>query len=88
LWTCFKTPDKLRILRQDTDVTALGLSNAVKLRQILLEIVDPTGKFEIKSQPVIEKALSENLALGKYQNQPALIEYKSYNPDADATVSE
>jgi hypothetical protein len=70
-------------------VAALGLADAVDLRRMLVETIDPTAqKFEIKSRPQTEAKLSENIALGKYQNQPALIEYKSYNPNADAAVSE
>ena len=68
---------------------ALGLSNAVDLRCILLGTVDPSTKnFELRSRPQIEAKLSDALALGKYQSQPALIEYKSYEANVDAGVSE
>ncbi|KAL8735413.1 MAG: hypothetical protein Q9166_000959 [cf. Caloplaca sp. 2 TL-2023] len=79
----------LRMLHQHADVAALGLVGAVELRRILLGTIDPSTKqYELKTRPQIEAKLSENLALGRYQSQPALIEYKSYEPNADAVASE
>ena len=70
-------------------MVALGLADAVELRRILTETMNPTARgFEIRSRPQAEAGLSKNIALGKLQNQPVLIEYKSYDPNADATVLE
>lgn len=70
-------------------MATLGLADAVELRRILIETVDSSArKLEIASRPQTGASLSENLALGKNQDQPVLIEYKSYNPGADSSVSE
>lgn len=76
-------------MHQQADVAALGLVGAVELRRILVGTIDPSTKqYELKIRPRTEAHLSQNLAQGKYQDQPALIEYKSYEPNADAAASE
>lgn len=70
-------------------MAALGLLGAVELRRILLRTADPTIKRpELKSRPQINANLSGTLALGSYNDQPAVIEYKSYEPNEDASVPE
>ena len=75
LWASFQTPDTLQGLRQNVDIATLGFSGAVQLRQILIRTVDPSGRFEVKFRPHIKAALGESSALGKYQDQSAIIEF-------------
>lgn len=87
LWRYFETSDELAVLHQNSDISALGLVDVVRLRQIIINAIDPTGKFDLKYEPGNENYLSETLALGTYQNEPTLIEFKKYNPDADIMAS-
>lgn len=86
MWASFQTPDTLQGLHRNADVAALGFAGAVELRQILIRTIDPSGRFEAKARPNIGTKLGDSSALGKYQNQPAIIEFKSYSPDADAAT--
>jgi serine/threonine protein kinase len=76
----------LQVLRRNADVGTLGLTGAVELRQILIKTADPSGRFHVKSRPNIGAALGESSALGVYEDQPAIIEFKAYSPDADAAT--
>lgn len=68
-------------------MAALELQNAIKLRQILLETVDPRSRQpQLDIAPQLSSRLSANSALGTYRDQIVFIEYKSYDPHAENRV--
>lgn len=92
LWAYFSNRKQLQQLQDDGDAQALELANAARLRQIILDHVQPGEMLVIKPSDVSHQTnlgqLSGRLYGAQFKHTSVLMEHKEYDRDAEPAVSQ